>query len=134
VVLVAADENTAVAVEVVPSTVNEITRADRLVAAAQARAPVAEAVGDKGFDSNRLRDQLLARGVRPVIPNRRGRPDPRPFDPAPYRERNKVERLFAKAKQYRRFATRYDKLRVCYLGVTHLVLGFIRLRSSVNTA
>ena len=130
----AAADSTAAAVEVASGTANETTRADRLVAAAQARRPVAEVVGDEGFDSDRLRDRLAARGARAVIPNRRGRPDPRPFDPAPYRQRNKVERLFAKAKQYRRFATRYDQLRVCYLGMAHLVLGFIRLRASVNTA
>ena len=130
----AADESTAVAVEVVSGTTNEVTRADRLVAAAQARRPAGEVVGDKGFDSNALRDRLAARGARPVIPNRRGRPDPRPFDPVPYRDRNRVERLFAKAKQFRAFATRYDKLRACYLGTVHLVFGFIRLRASVNTA
>ncbi len=130
----AADESTAVAVEVVPSATNEITRADRLVAAAQARGPVAEVVGDEGFDSNALRDRLAARGVRPVMPNRRGRPDPRPFDPGPYRHRNQVERLFAKAKQFRAFATRYDELRAMYQGVVHLTFGFIRLRASVNTA
>ena len=39
---------------------------------------------------------------------------------------------FAKAKQFRRFATRYEKLRSRYLGVVHLVLGFIRLRRLVN--
>ena len=46
-----------------------------------------------------------------------------------------MERLFGKAKQFRRFATRYEKLRTMYLGVVHLVLGFIRLRrlATVNT-
>jgi transposase len=43
-----------------------------------------------------------------------------------------VERLFGKAKQFRRFATQYDKLRTMYLGVVHLVLGFIRLRRLPN--
>ena len=59
---------------------------------------------------------------------------PWPFDAKAYRERNQVERLFAKAKPFRRVATRYDKLRETFLGLLHLVLGFIRLRSSVNTA
>ncbi len=62
----------------------------------------------------------------PVIPNKFNRVDPWPFDP--------VERLFAKGKQFRRFATRYDKLRVTLLGLIHLVFGFLRLRPSVNTA
>jgi len=43
-----------------------------------------------------------------------------------------VERLFAKLKQYRRVATRYDKLRATFLGMLHLTLGFIRLKASRN--
>ena len=46
-----------------------------------------------------------------------------------------MERLIGKAKQFRRIATRYDKLKTTYLGLLHLVFGFIRLRrvSNVNT-
>jgi transposase len=47
-------------------------------------------------------------------------------------ERNRVERLFGKAEQFRRVATRYDKLRATYLGLLHLVFGFIRLRRLTN--
>ena len=130
----AADDRTAVAVEVVPGTCNEVARADRLVAAAQTRGPVTEVVGDRGFDSHPLRGRLAARGVRAVIPNRGNRLKPRPHDPVAYRDRNRVERLFARAKQSRAFATRYDKLGRCYLGTVRLVLGFIRLRGAVNTA
>ena len=43
-----------------------------------------------------------------------------------------MERLFGKAKQFRRVATRYEKLKVTYLGMLHLVLGFIRLRKQRN--
>jgi hypothetical protein len=49
-----------------------------------------------------------------------------------YRERNRVERLIGKAKQFRRIATRYDKLKATYLGFLHLVLGFISLRKRTN--
>jgi transposase len=47
-----------------------------------------------------------------------------------------VERLFAKAKQFRRFATRYEKRKAMFLGVVHLVFGFLLLRRlrNVNTA
>jgi hypothetical protein len=44
--------------------------------------------------------------------------------------------LFGKLKQFRRVATRYEKLKQTFLGVLHLALGFIRLRkltSNVNT-
>jgi len=48
----------------------------------------------------------------------------------------RVKRAFAKAKQFRRFATRYEKLKEVYLGVARLVFGFIHVRKiagSVNT-
>jgi transposase len=82
-----------------------------------------------------LRCDCLNRDVNPNIPLRANRdPDLWAFDPVSYKERNGVERLFAKAKQFRRIATRYEKLKVTYLGLLHLVLGFIRLRrlSNVN--
>lgn len=70
-----------------------------------------------------------------MIPNHPNRTDPWPFDKAAYRDRNEVERLIGKAKQFRRFATRYEKLKEMFR-VVHLVLGFIKLRqtTNVNTA
>ena len=98
---------------------------------------VDEAVGDKAFDGDELREACLAREVNPNIPLKANRdPDKWAMDPVGYKERNRVERLFAKAKQFRRIATRYEKLKVTYRGLLHLVFGFIRLRSriTVNTA
>ena len=57
---------------------------------------------------------------------------PEPLDVPAYRERNRIERLFAKAKEFRRIATRYDKRKRMYLGWLHLVFGFIRLRAKTN--
>ena len=54
------------------------------------------------------------------------------WDAEGYKERNRVERLFGKLKQFRRVATRYEKLKVTYLGLLHLTLGFIRLRTQSN--
>ncbi|MBX6313064.1 MAG: transposase [Isosphaeraceae bacterium] len=55
---------------------------------------------------------------------------------AAYRERNRVERLLGKAKEFRRIATRYERLKATFLGMIHRVFGFIRLRAktNVNTA
>ena len=44
------------------------------------RGPVDEVVGDKGFDGDALRGGLIDRDVCPVIPNKRNRVDPWPFD------------------------------------------------------
>jgi transposase len=118
-----------VAVDVVPGQANDAPLMGRMVDATVARVPVVdEVVADKGFDSDAIREDLIDRGICPVIPNKKNRTDPWPFDPVAYRERNRVERLFGKVKQFRRVATRYEKLKVTFLGMIHLALGFIRLR------
>ena len=135
-VLTAADEDTAIAVDVVPGQASDAPLLAPMLDATLARVPVIdEAVGDKGFDGDPQRHACLDRDIAPQVPNKVNRVAPWPFDPAAYRGRNKVERLIGKAKQFRRFATRYEKLKAMYLGVVHLVLGFIRLRrlATVNT-
>ena len=96
------------------------------------RVVIDEVVADKGFDGDPQRHACIDRDVFPNIPNKANRVNLWPFDKRAYRGRNRVERLIGKAKQFRRFATRYEKLRSRYLGVVHLVLGFIRLRRLVN--
>lgn len=136
-VLTAADEDTALAVEVLPGQAHDAPRLEPLLDATIGRVPrFDELVGDRGFDGDAQRHACVDRDVFPSIPNKKNRTDPWPVLPDAYRERNKVERLFAKAKQFRRFATRYEKRRRMFLGVVHLVLGLLRLRrlSNVNTA
>jgi len=133
----AADEDTAIAVDVIPGQASEAPHLGRMLDRTAARVPaIDELVGDKGFDGDPQRGACLDRDVCPVIPNKRNRTDPWPFDAAAYRDRNRVERLFGKLKEFRRVATRYDKLKVTFLGFVHLGLGFIRLRKlrNVNTA
>ncbi len=82
-------------------------------------------VGDKAYSSLKIRQQLRRSGTTPVIPKpsnqkRRGR-----FNRGLYRERNRVERLINRLKQYRRIATRYEKYAVNYLAM--LMIGAIRL-------
>ncbi len=99
-----------------------------------------EVLGDKGFDSDGIRHACLdEHDALPVIPNRANRKEPWPWDDEMkmiYKERNRVERAFGKAKQFRRFATRYEKLREVFLGLVRLVFGFIHVKKtalSVNT-
>jgi transposase len=73
--------------------------------------------GDKGYSSPTARRRLRARGIRPVIPTRKDQPRQRNFDRQAYRQRNRVERLFARLKQFRRIATRYEKRAVNYLAM-----------------
>ncbi len=133
IVLTAADEDTAIAVDVAPGQANDAPLLRRMADATRGRVPVIdELAADRAFDGDAQRADLIDRGICPVIPNKRNRTDPWPFDEVAYQERNKVERLFAKLKGFRRVATRYDKLRETFLGVVHLALGFIRLRKSAN--
>jgi transposase len=132
-ILTAADEDTAVAVDVLPGPAHDAPHLHRMVDATADRVGVIdEVVGDRAFDGDALRCGLLDRGIVPQIPSKRNRIDPWPLLDEAYRERNRVERLFAKLKQFRRVATRYEKLKQTFLGVLHLALGFIRLRKSAN--
>jgi transposase len=88
---------------------------------------VDEVVGDRSYDSDAIRGGLLDEGVMPQVPNHPRRTDPWPMYRPSYRERNKVERLVGRLKQYRRVATRYDKLAATFLGFVHLALTVIRL-------
>lgn len=69
---------------------------------------------DRAYDSDALRRLLLARGTVPVIPNGPRRIRLHPFDPERYKRRNLVERAFCRIKDFRRVATRYDKLACTY--------------------
>lgn len=66
-------------------------------------------IADRGYDSAWFREALASRGINPCIPSSRNRKQPFPYDKSLYRQRHKVENLFAKLKDWRRIATRYDR-------------------------
>ena len=66
-------------------------------------------IADKGYDANNLIDALKQQNIEVVIPPRSHRKKPREWDAVLYKERNLIERMFNKLKQFRRVATRYDK-------------------------
>lgn len=68
-------------------------------------------IGDKGYDSQDLRAAAEDAGMTPVIPSRDGARVPANHDRLLYKERNLIERAFCFLKDYRRIATRYDKLK-----------------------
>jgi putative transposase len=67
-------------------------------------------IADKGYDAHRLRSGLAERGARAVIPFRITAKASRPVNRALYAQRNLIERAFNRLKDYRRIATRFDKL------------------------
>jgi transposase len=67
-------------------------------------------LADTAYDSDALRGFLIDRGTLPVIPNNPTRKRLHPFNQKAYRQRNLIERMFCRLKDWRRIATRYDKL------------------------
>jgi transposase len=76
-------------------------------------------IGDKGYDSDPLRDKIRAIGAKPVIPSRRTHRIRR-HDRQRYKLRNVVERFINRVKQCRRVATRYEKLAANFMGFVQL--------------
>ncbi|AZE48231.1 Mobile element protein [Pseudomonas chlororaphis] len=105
--------------------VNDCTAAPELIA----KLPDAQAiVADKGYDSERIRGQIEAKGSKAVIPRRRnsvkGNAD---LDRGLYRYRHLVENAFARLKHYRAVASRYDKLKRNYESVVAMACGVLWL-------
>lgn len=65
---------------------------------------------DKAYDTDAILEHLADQGIQAVIPPRSHRIVQRDFDRHLYKNRNLVERFFCRIKQFRRIATRYDKL------------------------
>ena len=99
-----------------------------MIEALDTRERIAQAAMDKAYDSNAIRAKLAAKGIEPVIPPKANRLEIILYDKEQYKQRNKVERLFNKIKQFRRVATRYEKLTATFLGFVILALIVIMLR------
>ena len=66
-------------------------------------------IGDKGYDSDAFREALIEREITPCIPPRAKRRAPAAYCKALYKQRHKIENMFAKLKDWRRISTRYDR-------------------------
>ena len=73
-------------------------------------AGIEELIGDKAYDSNSFRKSLRQDGITPVIPGRANRKKHIRYDKEAYKGRNVIERCYCRLKDFRRIATRYDKL------------------------
>lgn len=73
-------------------------------------------IADRAYDADTLMAAIREAGSEPVIPPRRHRKAQRAYDTDLYKQRNQIERLFAKLKEFRRVATRYDKVLANFLG------------------
>jgi transposase len=90
-------------------------------------------VADKGYDSDILVEAIEAIGAKAVIPPRSYRKKKRDYERILYRERNRIERLNCRLKDFRRIATRYDKTASAFLAFAFLAASFIWLHAIVHT-
>ncbi len=103
---------------------HDLDGADHLLPDMQAQTLIA----DKAFDADeRVLDPLAAAGKEAVIPPKANRSEPRQFDRHVYGSRHLIENFFAKLKQFRAIATRYDKTARNFLAGVHLAASLIWL-------
>ena len=107
-----------------PGQVHDLVGADALLPQMVAYVLIA----DKAFDADdRVIRPLASAGKSAVIPPKKNRTTPRPFDQELYKTRHLIENFFCKLKQFRAIATRYDKTARNFLAAIHLAAAIIWL-------
>ena len=91
-------------------------------------------LGDKAYDAEWIRSMIEEQDAVPIIPDRSTATTPHAFSRILYRLRNRVERFFNRLKQFRRIATRYEKLAANYLAMIKIATIRIWLRAYESTA
>lgn len=89
--------------------------------------PTGAVIADKGYDSDALVNIIEATGAKAIISTRSNRNTQHQVDWHRYKARNLVERFFNRLKQFRRIATRYDKLANRFNAFVHLACACICL-------
>lgn len=107
-----------------PGQAADVTQAETLIQGA----PFEAVIADRGYDSQAVVRAVRRRGGEAVIPSRKNRKVQRAYDRERYKDRNLAERFWAKMKQYRRVATRYEKTARNFLAVAHVASIMLLLR------
>jgi transposase len=77
-------------------------------------------LADRGYDADWFRNALIDRDIQPCIPSRKNRKMLIEHDAELYRKRHKIENMFARLKDWRRIATRYDRCPILFLSACAL--------------
>lgn len=112
------DRGRPVAFVLTPGNIADIRMAIPLL---EAVSPTRRLLADKAYDADSLREWLTGHGIKAVIPSSAARKKPYHLDRKAYCRRNVIERLFCRLKDWRRIATRYDRLATNYLSAVALV-------------
>ncbi len=99
-----------------PGQAADVTQAETLIR----DVPFEVVIADRGYDSQAVVEAVETGGGEAVIPSRKNRKVQRAYDRERYKDRNLVERFWAKMKRYRRVATRYEKTARNFLAVIHV--------------
>ncbi|GCE79015.1 transposase [Komagataeibacter oboediens] len=84
-----------------------------------------EVIGDGGHDSNRIRLSPAKRNITACIPPKKNRKIKPPYNWHLYKKRHLIENMFAKLKDWRRLATRYDRCAYTFMSAIHIAASFI---------
>ena len=119
------DEHTAVSIVLTAGACHDAPAFETVFAPVAGDHHFTHGVMDKGYDSDSIRDKLMAQQIEPVIPPRKNRTVQHDYDKDVYTRRNQVERLIHRLKQFRRIATRYEKLATTFLAFIHMVAAYV---------
>lgn len=107
-----------------PGQAADVTQAETLIQ----DAPFEVVIGDRGYDSKAVVAVIEQAGGEAVIPSPKNRKVQRAYDRERYKDRNLIERFWAKVKHYRRVATRYEKTARNFLAMVQVASMMILLR------
>jgi transposase len=110
----------------------DVSHAQALLDAVPAEAEIETVIADKGYDSKAVVQAVEARGAEAVIPTLSTRKEQRVIDKERYKQRNVAERFWAKVKQFRRVATRYEKTGRNYLAFVQVASIMVALRDTAG--
>ncbi len=99
-----------------PGQAADVTQAETLIR----DVPFEVVIADRGYDSQAVVEAVETGGGEAVIPSRKNRKVQRAYDRERYKDRNLVERFWAKMKRYWRVAMRYEKTARNFLAVIHV--------------
>lgn len=88
--------------------------------------PAKELLADRGYDSNHFRNALIERGIVPCIPSSRRCNVEIPYDALLHRQCHRIENAFARLKDWRRVAMRYDRCAHSFFSAICTAPGSVR--------
>lgn len=84
-------------------------------------------LADRAYDTDKIIEFIASESSIAVIPPKKNRNNQRKYDKEKYRNRNQIERFINRIKQFKRTATRYDKLDESFLAMIHLAVVLVAI-------